>query len=197
MGDRGGQLSHRGDAIGMRKLHLCLAVAPLAFAGLGFRPLALRQIKHEADPMVLTFLEQCPADQHRHTAAIFPEILLLERLHCPDHLQVRDSLCVAVAPFRRRQVRPAYATRDKIVPVVSNHAKKRVIGVENMTFDIPDDDPDDVGVDQAPDFLVALLKVALELDVFRGRLPPPSRFEPCEGQRRPCQDRDHDDWRQR
>ena len=47
MGDRGGELPHRRDAVGMRQLHLHLAVAPLALARFGFRPLALGQIEHE------------------------------------------------------------------------------------------------------------------------------------------------------
>ena len=36
----------------MRQLHLHLAVAPLALACLGFRPLALGQIEHEGDALV-------------------------------------------------------------------------------------------------------------------------------------------------
>ena len=37
-----------------------------------------------------------------------------------------------VAPFRRRQVRPAQAACDEILTVVSHHAEKRVIGLENV-----------------------------------------------------------------
>ncbi|MGA7263176.1 MAG: hypothetical protein WCA23_11740 [Stellaceae bacterium] len=78
------------------------------------------------------------------------------------------------------------ATRGEILSVVSHHAEKRVIRVKNATFEIPDDDPDDVGVDQAPDLLFALFKIALQVDVLLRRFPPPSRFEPRERQRRPC-----------
>ena len=87
------------------------------------------------------------------------------------------------------------ATRDEILPVVSHHAEKFVIGLENAPLDFPDNDPDDVGVDQAPDLLIARLDIALELDVLLCRFSPPPRFEPCERQRCPCQDRDNDDSR--
>ena len=65
---------------------------------------------------------------------------------------------------------PVQATRGEILPVVSHHAEKLVIGLKNATFDFPDDDPDDVGVDQAPDLLVARLEIAVELDVLRRSL---------------------------
>ena len=136
--------------------------------------------------MISTFFEHRPADQHGHAAAVLPEVLLLEWLDSPDQLQLCHGPRVAVAPFRRRQARPVQATRGEILSVVSHDAEKRVIRLKNATFEIPDDDPDDIGVDQTPDFLFALFKIALELDVLLGRFSPPSRFEPRERQRRPC-----------
>jgi hypothetical protein len=38
MGDRGGDLPHRRDAVGVRQLHLHLAIATLALAGFGAIP---------------------------------------------------------------------------------------------------------------------------------------------------------------
>ena len=116
-------------------------------------------------------------------------------MHCPDHLQLGNGPCVAVVPFRRRQVHPAHATRGKILSVVSRHAEKRIIGLKNAAFESPDDDPDDVGVEQAPDLLVALFKIAVELNVLLGRFPPPSRFEPCERQCAPGENSDNGDRR--
>src|SRR6266568_2103726 len=83
MGDRGRQLAHRRDAVGVRELHQGLAVAPLAFASLGFRPLALGQIKHERDTLVSLFVKRGRADQHRQAAAVLAEILLFKGLHVP------------------------------------------------------------------------------------------------------------------
>jgi hypothetical protein len=49
--------------------------------------------------------------------------------------------------FRRRKVSPADAARDEILTIVSHHVEKGVIGIGDPTVKIPDDDPDDVGVD--------------------------------------------------
>ena len=87
------------------------------------------------------------------------------------------------------------ATRGEILAVVSHHAEKLVIGLKNAPLDFPDDDADDIGVDQAPDLLVARQEIAVERDVLRDRFTPPDRFEPRERQRHPCQHCDNDDSR--
>jgi hypothetical protein len=87
------------------------------------------------------------------------------------------------------------APRGEILPVVSHHAEKLVIGLKNAPLDFPDDDTDDVGVDQAPDLLVAGQQIAVECDILRDRLAPPVRLEPCKRQRRSCEDCDNDDGR--
>src|SRR5271165_1052837 len=63
MGDRGGELSDRCDAVRMLELHLLLAVAPLALACFAFCPLALGQVEHESHILVATFLEGRSANQ--------------------------------------------------------------------------------------------------------------------------------------
>ena len=158
-----------------------------------YGPLALGQIEYKTNTLTCTFLEHRPADQHRHAASVFPHILLLEWLGSPDPLELCHGKRVAVAPFRRRHRGPVQATRGEILPVVPHHAEKFVIGLKNAPLDFPDDDPDDVGVDQAPDLLIALFDIALEPDVLLCRFSTPSRFEPCERQRHPCQDCDDDD----
>src|SRR5258705_6765503 len=80
------------------ELYQC-AKALLALAQTQFSLFAVREIEDERDPLILTFFEARYTNQHGHTAAIFPEILLLERLHAPL-LRDPPSL-VAVAPFRR------------------------------------------------------------------------------------------------
>ena len=86
MGDRRRELSHGCDAVRMRQLHLHLAVAALALACFRFRPLALGQIEHERDALVSTSFEGRRPDQHRHAAAVFPQIFLLEWLRDPGTL---------------------------------------------------------------------------------------------------------------
>ena len=136
--------------------------ACLRFPAMLLGALALRQIEHECDALVSFFAERSQTDQHGHAAAVFPKVLLLEWLDCPDHLQLCISPRVALAPFRRRQVRSVQATRDKILSIVSSHAEKRVICLKNATFEIPDDDPDDVGVDQAPDLRFAFFDLSVQ-----------------------------------
>ena len=65
MGDRGRQLPHGRDAIGVRELHLRLAVSPLALAQVLLRLLALGQIEHEGDALVSAFAEGRRAEQAR------------------------------------------------------------------------------------------------------------------------------------
>ena len=171
------------------------AKALLALPQRFYRPLALGQIEDKANTLTCTFLEHRPADQHRHAASVFPQVLFLEWLGSPDPLELCHGTRVAVAPFRRRQRCPVQATGGEILPVVSHHAEKLVIGLKNAPLDFPDDDADDVGVDQAPDLLVARQEIAVERDVLRDRFTPPDRFEPCERQRHHCQDCDNDDCR--
>src|SRR5271154_4906085 len=49
MGDRGGQLPHRRDAISVRELHLRLTISALTLAELFFRPLARGDVLDNAE----------------------------------------------------------------------------------------------------------------------------------------------------
>src|SRR6266851_6881763 len=51
--------------------------------------------------------------------------------------------------------------------VVSHHTEKRVVGLENPTFEVPEEDPDDVGVDQTPDLGFASLEIAVQTSVLQ------------------------------
>ena len=99
MGDRGRELPHRCDAVRVRQLRLRLAVASLALARLGFRPLALGQIENEGDAAVF---EARRSDQYGDTAAVLPEILLFVRWKDSGRLQFGHSPRIDVAPFGRR-----------------------------------------------------------------------------------------------
>jgi hypothetical protein len=54
---------------------VCIAVAPFALEGFGFRALALGQIQHEGDALVALFVERSRPDQHWHTTAVLTEVL--------------------------------------------------------------------------------------------------------------------------
>src|SRR5262249_31920900 len=49
-------------------------------------PLLFTQIEHESDTFVPAAFEECTAEQYGHSAAVFPEVLLLERLEDPARL---------------------------------------------------------------------------------------------------------------
>src|ERR1700682_3170091 len=112
MGDRGGQLAHRRDAVGVRELQLRLAVSLLAFASFCLNPLALGQIKYEGDTLVTALFKCCPTNQHGHTATVFPSVFLLEWPEPAATFLRLDPHNFAVAPVGWRQVRPPYAARE-------------------------------------------------------------------------------------
>src|SRR5512134_3022227 len=68
-----GKASHLTETLAFREE--CLA-APQSSLG----SLLVAQIEHERDTFVPTSFEECAAEKHRHSAAVFPKVLLLERL---------------------------------------------------------------------------------------------------------------------
>src|ERR1700756_1894563 len=71
---------------------------------------------------------------------------------------------MALAPFGRRQIGPAYSARDEILAAVLQHPQKRFVGIDDCTFEVPDEDSQNVGVDQAPDLLLRALAISDVLD---------------------------------
>ena len=63
---------------------------------------------------------------------------------------------------------PVDAARREILAVVSHHSEKRVIGFENRTIEIPEEDADNVGFDEAPDLRFAFRKVAVQAGILLG-----------------------------
>src|SRR6266849_8517859 len=155
MGDRGRQLAHRRDAVGVRELQLRRAVSLLVFASFCLHPFALAQIKHEGDTLVTALFKCCPTNQYGHAATVLSGEFLFERFESAATFLLFDSCVIPVAPVGRRQVCPPYAARNQVFAVVAHHAKKFVVGLENATVEIPDENSDDVGIDQAPDFRFA------------------------------------------
>src|SRR5712675_323523 len=84
------------------------------------RPLLFTQIEHEHDALVRA-LKPRASNQHGHAAAVFPEILLLVCLKNPSCQELCQGTFVALAPFGRRQIRPAQFTRDEILTAVLQH----------------------------------------------------------------------------
>src|SRR5262249_53757559 len=105
MGDRGRQLAQRHHPRDVGQLHLGL-VQRL------FGALALGQVEHERDALVLPALEQRGANQDRHATAAFLDVLFLIRLGGSGRLQLCHTAVVGIAVFGGCQVPPAHATRD-------------------------------------------------------------------------------------
>src|SRR5712671_6252834 len=123
--------------------------------------LALGQIEHECDALVTALFKCCPTNQHGHTATVFSRVFLLERLEPAATFLLFDPCVIPVAPVGRRQVRPPYAARNQVFAIVVHHAKKFVVGLKNATFEIPDENSDDVGIDQTPNLRFAFLQCLL------------------------------------
>ena len=129
--------------------------------------LALGQVEDVCHTLVSGVLKGRHTDEHGHAAAVFPKVLLLERLQGSAHFELGHPVSfVAITPFRRSQVSPVQATRDEIVTVVSHHGEKRVVRLENPPVDFPDEDPDDVGIDEAPDPRFAFGEIAIQARIL-------------------------------
>ena len=152
---------------GVRQLHLRLAVPLLALAQRRFRPLALGQIEHESDRLVSSFFDRRRTQQNGDAAAVFPEVFLLNRQPDPSPFVLFDPLCVALAPVPGGQILPVDAARREVLTVVSDDPEKRIIGLENRTIEVPDEDADNVGFHEAPDLRLAFRQVAVEMGVLQ------------------------------
>src|SRR5258708_11009399 len=148
MGNRSRQLPHRRDAVRVRQLRLNLAVPTLAFACCLLGALALGQIDHEGYALLQPSFEDRLADQHRHAAAVFLQVLLLIGLRDSGRLQLRQAPLVGIAPLSGSQFPPTQATRDEIVAAVSHDPEKGFIRVNEPTVRTPDEDADGLGDDQ-------------------------------------------------
>src|SRR5215813_8187693 len=69
---------------------------------------------------------------------------------------------VALAPFWRGQPGPAHAARNQVLTVIPYDTEKCVIGLKYSTFDVANEDSDDVGVDQTPNLSFAIFEVAIK-----------------------------------
>src|SRR5205823_10071496 len=121
----------------------------------------------ERDSVVPSCIKQRSANQYGNTTAIFPEELLLVGLNRPRRLEIRRCVFVSLAPFSWRQVGPAHTTRDEVFTTVLQHVEERVIGLTNLSVEIPDEHPDNVGIHQPSHPCLALLEVAIQTRVLQ------------------------------
>ena len=128
-----------------------------------FVTLALRQIEHERNTLVTALFKCCATNQHGHTAAVFSDIFLFERLEPAATFLLFDLCVLPLAPFGRRQVRPPYAARKPGPRDRSSPCEEIVIGLNDAAIDIPDENPDYIGVHQAPNLRFAFCEIAVGL----------------------------------
>ena len=169
MGDRRRELPHRRDAVRVRQLHLRLAVAPLALARLGFCSLALGQIEHESDTLVRRFHRRPPRRSARargcrpsgsipsRTAGRFRSRCSSARARSLRSLAIRAAS--DPSSCRRPETRSSrsYPTMRRNASLASRIRPSRS----------PDADPDDIGVDKAPDLRFAFRQIAVQAGVFQ------------------------------
>ena len=129
---------------------------------LSFGPFLFAQVEHECDALVAAPFEQRAANQHGDAAAILAEILLLERPKSPACAEFRHRAVVLLAPLGRREIRPAHTTRHEVFTVVPHDGEKRVIRLENPTVEVPNANPQNVGVNQAADPRFAFREIAVQ-----------------------------------
>jgi hypothetical protein len=149
MSDRGGEVPDGRDAIRVGEFHLHLAVPSLTLARFGFRPLSPSDIQHESDDTIA--FEPSRTDQNGNAATVFPNVLFLERLNRRERVQLRERQWMSLVPFRGRNPCPMDASGGEILMIVSQHVEERIVGLENFTFEIQDEGPDDIRVEQPPD----------------------------------------------
>ena len=165
----------------------------IAFKKSRLRPLALGQIEHESDTLAAAPFEGRRTDQHGHTRAVLAEVLLFVWLEGSGHLHLGHGTLGAVLPIRWRENPLVYGTRNKILAVISHDMEERVINVNDdretllriLAFKLPSEDPDDVGVDQAPDLRFALRQIAVQAGILeRDRRLRGEQLQHCDSRRR-------------
>ena len=70
-------------------------------------------------------------------------------------------------PLRRRQFLPAQPTCLDICLLVSDDLENRLIGLLNLTVQIPDQNPNHIRVDEPSDLRLTFLKIAIKARVFQ------------------------------
>ena len=154
------------DLVAQRQIfpiELILERPDLCFVSLSFA-----EIERERNSVVPSCVKERTANQHGDATAILPEELLLVRPNRPRRLEIRRRAFVSLAPFSGRQFGPAHTTRNEIFTTVLQHAEKRIIGLENPSIKTPDQDPNDVRINQSSNTRLALLEIAIETRVLQG-----------------------------
>src|SRR2546422_11274434 len=82
------------------------------------------QVEHEGKALVAS-LEGCRADEHRHPAAVFPQVLFFEGLAAPSRPQLGHRALARAKPFGGGQLcppDPSEARSSRSYPTVSRKA---------------------------------------------------------------------------
>src|SRR5215475_4399479 len=61
----------------------------------------------------------------------------------------------------------AQAARHQVLTVIPHDTKKRVVGLKNPTFEVGNEYPNDVGVDQTPNFPFAICQIEIEARILK------------------------------
>ena len=133
----------------------------------GFGSLALRKIQHEREACFLGFFKEGDADENREAAAILADEFLFEGGSTAGPIEHLDGVCIGLARFRRRDIRPPQRPGLQVVPRIPCHVQKSIIGFGNGALQVPEKHPDDVGIDQALDAGMVFPHVGIESRIFQ------------------------------
>lgn len=111
-------------------------------------------VHDEGDTKLASLVEGQLLDKHRNPTSVLAKKLALTGQQGPRQTAlVLGAFIVALEAFPTRQVVPVQSARDQVCALVSDYAEKRVIGVTNPAVEIPEHDPDHVGVKKELRFL--------------------------------------------
>ena len=129
---------------------------------------AFGQIEDKGNALLSGFVELSRTNQHRHAAPVLPDVFLFIWLKGTGQPHLGRRTLGAVLPFRCGEGSLGDGTVDKVFAVISHDPQERVIDVPKRNVlvlrrpanELPSEDADDVGIDQAPDPRLAFGKVA-------------------------------------
>ncbi len=123
--------------------------------------LLIAHVQDEAQALGGLGIERGHAHHHRDPAAVFADVLLLPRVAVPGFGQLLDGVLIERAVFRRCHLIPANQTALQIGPRITHDLQKGVVAFGHQPRGRSHHDPDDVGIDEPAEAVLAALEGVL------------------------------------
>ena len=168
MGDRGRELTHRGDAISVRELHLGLAVGAARWRAASLPPACARSGRGQRRRPSSAFHSKSAAPTR--TGTRLPSLRKYS-FSSGWRVPVAFSSAMACSSASRHSAGVSSVHRSRpetrssrAYPTIS---RKASLASMIRPSNIPDQDPDDVRIDQAPDPGLAFLEIVVQTGVLQ------------------------------